>query len=117
LITAPTTSRYNSCIKSCKFICPYCLFIDCVQFIVIVYGIPGIHRNSRPKLKTLSKAERYLVPDQTKLKTCSKAKRYLTPDQTKLKTFSKAKRYLVPDSEVNSTKSLRESASIQTTNI
>ena len=67
-------------IKSCKFICPYCLFINCVHFIVIVHGISGIHWNSRPHLKTLSKAKRYLVPDQIKTKTLSKAKRYLVPD-------------------------------------
>eukprot|EP00116_Pleurobrachia_bachei_P003695 sb/3463957/ len=80
------------------------------------HDLPRYLVPDQTKLKTLSKAERYLVPDQTNLKKFSKAKRCLFPDYTKLKTPSKAKRYLVPDSEADRTKSLRESAPIQTTN-
>eukprot|EP00116_Pleurobrachia_bachei_P003377 sb/3463639/ len=60
-ITAPTTSRYQSCIKSCKFICPYCLFIHIVYsllYLSTVYrvfiGIPDPNsRHSQRQKGTL----------------------------------------------------------------
>eukprot|EP00116_Pleurobrachia_bachei_P009692 sb/3469954/ len=81
----------------------------------IVHGIPGIHRDSRPKLKTLSKANRYLAPDQTQTQDTFKGKSLpcsrpdpnsrhfqrqivtLLQTRPKLKTLSKANRYLAPD--------------------
>eukprot|EP00116_Pleurobrachia_bachei_P004635 sb/3464897/ len=100
-----TTTGYPSLVwNKVTFCLCECLESRCIPCFekLLTFTISTRHWNVRyyrnqTKLKTPSKAKRYLVPDQTKFKKPSKAKRYLVPDQTKFKKPSKAKRYLVPD--------------------
>eukprot|EP00116_Pleurobrachia_bachei_P007753 sb/3468015/ len=51
----------NHTSKCCKFICPYCLFIYCVQ---LMLPRPSRRQNGTYQTKTLSNAKRYLDPEQ-----------------------------------------------------